>query len=153
MMQRRAGAALARLVRAGASGIAVLLGAALLSACAAPRLPVAANTPTTARAQPYDPLTAAPTGGIFRSNNNIFLFEDRKPRVVGDLLTVQINENLNASQTANSSAEKKTSATATLPKISGVLGAGLNGLNLNAAGDNAYNGTGATASTLSLIHI
>jgi flagellar L-ring protein precursor FlgH len=121
--------------------------ALLLAACAAPRAPVAPNAPTTARAQPYDPLLAPPTGGIFRANNNVFLFEDRKPRSVGDLLTVQINENLNASQSANSSTEKKTSDTASLPRIKGLLGGGINGLSLNASGDNAYTGTGATAST------
>jgi len=121
---------------------------AALVGCAAPRAPVALNAPTTARPQPYDPLASAPTGGIFHANNNIFLFEDRKPRAVGDLLTIQINENLNASQTANSSTEKKTTTTATLPKISGLLGGhGINGLALNAAGDNAYNGNGQTAST------
>jgi flagellar L-ring protein precursor FlgH len=127
---------------------AIAMGATRLAGCAAPRAPVAMNAPTTARAQPYDPLAAAPTGAIFRPNNNIYLFEDKKPRVVGDLLTIQINENLNASQSANSSTEKKTTATATLPKVSGILGhAGINGLNLNVAGDNAYNGTGQTAST------
>ena len=134
-----------RAVRAAAATGLVL--AAFLSACAAPRAPVAMNAPTTARPQPYDPLAAAPTGGIFRANNNIFLFEDRKPRAVGDLLTIQINENLNASQTANSSTEKKTSATASLPKITGLLGHNVNGLNMTAGGDNAYNGTGQTAST------
>ena len=66
---------------------------------------------------------------------------------MGDLLTIQINENLNASQTANSSTEKKTSASASLPKVSGVLGHNINGLALGASGDNSYNGTGATAST------
>jgi flagellar L-ring protein precursor FlgH len=126
---------------------AALLLAALLGGCAAPRAPVVMNAPTTARPQPYDPLATTPTGGIFRSNNNIFLFEDRKPRIVGDLMTVQINENLNASQSANSSTDKKTTTTAAIPKISGILGAGVNGLNLSASGDNAYNGTGQTAST------
>ncbi len=121
--------------------------AVLLCSCAAPRAPVATNAPTTAKPLPYDPLATAPTGGIFRTNNNMFLFEDRKPRTVGDLLTVQINENLNASQTANSSTEKKTSTTMKLPAISGVLGHGINGLNLSAAGDNAFDGTGQTASS------
>jgi flagellar L-ring protein precursor FlgH len=60
---------------------------------------------------------------------------------------VQINENLNASQTANSSTEKKTSATASLPKITGLLGHNVNGLNMTAAGDNAFTGNGQTAST------
>jgi len=88
--------------------IAMFSLAALLSGCAAPRVPVATNAPMTARPQSYDPMAATPTGAIFQSNSNIFLFEDRKPRIVGDLMTVQINENLNASQSANSSAEKKT---------------------------------------------
>jgi flagellar L-ring protein precursor FlgH len=118
----------------------------LLGACASPRAQVAPNAPTTARAQPYDPLDATPTGSIFRPNNNVYLFEDKKPRAVGDLVTIQINENENASQTANSSTEKKTSLTATIPAITGVLGRGINGLNLNTAGDNAFTGTGATAS-------
>jgi flagellar L-ring protein precursor FlgH len=126
---------------------AALLAAAALAGCAAPRAPVVSNAPTTARPQAYDPLAAAPTGAIFRANNNILLFEDRKPRIVGDLMTVQINENLNASQSANSSTEKKTSTTLAIPKVSGILGAGVNGLNMNASGDNAYNGTGQTAST------
>lgn len=132
--------------RRGRAAAALAL-AALLCACAAPRAPVAMNAPTTARPQAYDPLAAAPTGGIFRANNNIFLFEDRKPRAVGDLLTVQINENLNASQTANSSTEKKTTATASLPRITGLLGHNINGLGATATGDNAYNGNGQTAST------
>jgi flagellar L-ring protein FlgH len=121
--------------------------ALLLGACASPRAPVAPTAPTTARAQPYDPLASAPTGAIFRTSNNVFLFEDRKPRMVGDILTIQINENLNASQSANSSTEKKSSTTASLPKVTGILGKGINGLNLNATGDNAYNGTGQTASS------
>jgi flagellar L-ring protein precursor FlgH len=133
-----------RRVRAPLGAVAL---AVVLCSCASPRAQVASNAPTTARPLAYDPLATAPTGGIFRANNNMFLFEDRKPRVVGDLLTIQINENLNASQTANSSTEKKTSMTATLPKITGLLGAGVNGLNLNVAGDNAFNGTGQTASS------
>lgn len=134
----------ARTLRCLSCALAAVL---VLSACAAPRAAVVSKGPTTARPQPEDPLAMQATGGIFRANSNIFLFEDRKPRMVGDLLTIQINENLNASQSANSSAEKKTSTAATLPGISGLLGHHLNGLNLAASGDNAYNGTGQTAST------
>jgi len=134
-------------VTCGRAATALVALAALLGGCAAPRAPVAPNAPLTARAQPYDPLTAAPTGAIFRPNNIVYLFEDRKPRIVGDLLTIQINENTNASQTANSSTEKKTGITAKFPQVTGVFGHNINGLNLNAASDNAYNGTGQTASS------
>ena len=135
-----------RAARAAGRCAAALLAAALCS-CAAPRLPVAANAPSTAKPLAYDPQATAPTGAIFRPSNNVYLFEDRKPRGVGDLLTVQLNENLNASQTANSSTEKKNSVAAVLPAITGVFGHNLNGLNLNASGDNAFNGTGQTASS------
>jgi flagellar L-ring protein precursor FlgH len=119
----------------------------LIGCSAAPRADVAPHAPTSAKALPYDPAAVAPTGGIFHSNNAVFLFEDRKPRVIGDLLTIQINENLNASQSANSNTEKKTATSATLPKISGVLGMGIGGLNMNAASDSAFTGAGATASS------
>ena len=122
-----------------------LLGALLLAGCAAPRVPVAANAPTSARPLAEDSGATKPTGAIFRPNG-MLLFEDRKPRLVGDILTIQINENLNASQSANSSTEKKDSLTATLPKVSGLLGHGINGLNLTAGADNVFNGTGQTAS-------
>jgi flagellar L-ring protein FlgH len=114
------------------------LGAVALAvccvACAAPRAPVAANAPTTARPLAYDPLAAAPTGGSSVPTTICFFSRIASRAWWAILLTIQINENLNASQTANSSSEKKTSMTATLPKITGLLGAGMNGLNLNAAG-------------------
>jgi flagellar L-ring protein precursor FlgH len=129
-------------LRACACALALVLGA-----CAAPRANVAPNMPLSARAQAFDPAHAVPTGSIFRQNSAMLLFEDKKPRAIGDLLTIQLNENLNASQTANSSTEKKTSATATIPGVRGLFGKNINGVGLNASGDNAYNGTGATAST------
>jgi flagellar L-ring protein precursor FlgH len=135
--------------RAGRTpGAAAAIAAVLaLVACAAPRAPVRTDGPTTARPQPLESAAAHPTGGIFRTGGNLLLFEDRKPRAVGDLLTIQINENLNASQSANSSSEKKTSATVAVPGVSGVLGMGINGLKATASGDNAFTGNGATNSS------
>jgi flagellar L-ring protein precursor FlgH len=118
----------------------------LLGGCASPRDQIRVATATSARPQPSE-AAEHPTGAIFRQRGNLLLFEDYRPRMVGDLLTIQINETLNASQSASSNTEKKTNATAAIPGFSGVAGLALKGLNTTAASDNAFNGTGATSSS------
>ena len=127
---------------------ALVAAAALLvlGGCASPRDQIKVAT-TTARPQPVESPYEQPTGSIFRPRGNMLLFEDYRPRMIGDVLTIQINETLNASQSATSNTEKKASLTAVIPKIKGVLGMGLNGLNTTASTDNAFNGTGATSSS------
>lgn len=116
-----------------------------LAGCASPRDEIKVDV-TTARPQQIEARADHASGAIFRERGNLLLFEDYRPRLVGDVLTIQINETLNASQSATSNTEKKTNLTATIPKIRGVFGFGINGLNTTAATDNAFNGTGATTS-------
>jgi flagellar L-ring protein precursor FlgH len=116
-----------------------------LAGCATPRDQIKVDV-TTARPQQIEAHAEHASGAIFRERGNLLLFEDYRPRLVGDVLTIQINETLNASQSATSNTEKKTNLTATIPKIKGVFGMGLNGLNTTAGTDNAFNGTGATTS-------
>jgi flagellar L-ring protein precursor FlgH len=103
--------------------------------------------PTTARPEAPAQSNATPTGAIFQSAGFRPLFEDRKPRYVGDLLTIQINERLNASQKANSSAARTSDAAVALPGVSGVFGGKLNPLNAKASSSNAFDGKGETASS------
>jgi flagellar L-ring protein FlgH len=119
---------------------------ALLAACAAPRHEVALEGPTTAR-PPELPSNGMPTGGIFQAAAYRPLFEDRKPRYVGDILTVQLNEKLNASQTANSSTERTADFEIALPGINGVLGKDIKGINAAGNTSNTFDGKGATTSS------
>jgi len=68
------------------------------------------------------------------------------PRAIGDLLTIELNETLNASQSATSNTEKRPR-----PRRAaggqGCVGMAINGLNTTASADNAFNGTGATSSS------
>ena len=129
------------------SAVWMLLPALLaLGGCASPRDSIRVSSVTTARPQPIL-AQEEPTGAIFRPRGNLLLFEDYRPRAIGDVLTIQLNETLNASQSATSATEKKSSATAVLPKVKGVLGMAINGLNTTASADNAFNGTGATSSS------
>lgn len=124
----------------------VVLGAALLAGCAAPRHDVVMDGPTSVR-PPAVPGNAVPTGGIFQATAYRPLFEDRKPRYVGDILTVQINEKLNASQTANSSTERKSDFDVALPGVKGILGTNIKPLSAAATTTNTFDGKGGTSSS------
>jgi flagellar L-ring protein precursor FlgH len=121
--------------------------AAMLAACAAPRHPVSVGMQTTARPEQPAQAGGVPSGAIYQTAGYRPLFEDRKPRYVGDLLTIQINERLNASQKANSSSERTSDIEAAIPGVSGVFGRRLNGLNAKASSSNAFDGKGETASS------
>lgn len=63
-------------------------------------------------------LPAAPaTGSIFQSGSEIRLFEDRKARRVGDVLTVQLVERTDASKSASTSVSKDAEVTIPTPTI------------------------------------
>ncbi|MCS6944888.1 MAG: flagellar basal body L-ring protein FlgH [Sutterellaceae bacterium] len=123
-----------------------LAGVALLAACAAPRQEVIVGGPLTAQPQ-LPPNDTSATGGIFRAASYRPLFEDRKPRYVGDILTIQINEKLNASQSANSNTERKAEFEVGFPGVRGILGTNINPLSAKASAGNTFDGKGATTSS------
>ncbi len=125
----------------------IALAAALLAGCASPRHPVSVGMQTTARPELPAQAAGVPSGAIFQTAGYRPLFEDRKPRYIGDLLTIQINERLNASQKANSSSERSSEIEASIPGVSGVFGRKLNGLNAKASSSNTFDGKGETASS------
>ena len=129
------------------SRVAIVAALAAVAGCAAPRHPVSVGMQTTAR--PEQPVVngGVPTGGIFSPAGYRPLFEDRKPRYVGDILTIQINERLAASQKANSAAERKGDVSATIPAVRGILGSDINGLDAKAKTSNTFDGKGETASS------
>jgi flagellar L-ring protein precursor FlgH len=129
-----------------ARGAAIVVAAAVLAACAAPRHEVVPSAPTTARPQGVTQ-NGVPNGGIFQAAAYRPLFEDRKPRYIGDILTVSINEKLNASQSANSNTERKSDTEISYPGIKGILGTNVNPLNATISSSNAFDGKGATSSS------
>lgn len=128
----------------------VLAAAAGLGACAVPQVDIAPG-PTTAR--PADPvaLSAArrPTGGIYASAPAYRpLFEDVRARDVGDTIVVKLEERINSTQSNNTSAQRTTSASASVPLLNTLPGAGLlRGFGLDSASDNKFNAKGATGAS------
>ena len=104
--------------------IAVAAAALLtLAGCGTPPTSIV-KQPTTARARPIDPQLYAANGAIFQTAAFHPYFEDKRARLVGDLLTITITENTNAVKAGTSSGNKSGSVSATIPKLlQGKLGA------------------------------
>ncbi|WP_296445666.1 flagellar basal body L-ring protein FlgH [Rhodoferax sp. UBA5149] len=98
-----------------------------------------AATPSSARSN---------TGSLFQKASYRPAFEDPRARAVGDLITIQIAENVTASQVSNSTANRTTSGSASIsafPLVSPLDLANLKaGIGTSSAND--FSGKGGTAS-------
>lgn len=105
--------------------------AALLSGCT--NVPTTiVQYPTSTRPQAVAP-TAAANGAIFQATAYRPLFEDHRARLVGDILTIAINEKTSATKSGGNSASKTNAATAAIPSVMGLPFKSLQGTALNAS--------------------
>lgn len=81
---------------------------------------------------------AASNGAIFQTAAYRPLFEDRRARQVGDVLTIVINERTQAGKQASSSASKTSEVDSSISAVAGVPLKGLQGLGVNAEASNSY---------------
>ena len=85
------------------------------------------------------------TGGLYAVSRYRPLFEDRRARLVGDTLTVQIVESLSASQTSTSSVDKSGSVNAGISAFPFLSAKRVGKLNLGAESENKFEGSGGTS--------
>jgi flagellar L-ring protein precursor FlgH len=69
------------------------------------------------------------------------LFEDQRPRNVGDIITIVIAENINATKSSGANANRNGNTSFTVP-TAGFLGGLFAKTNLSASGANVFSGTG-----------
>ena len=140
-------AAARRRVRDPRQSLALILSLALLAACA-PFPKVEVREPTSARPLP-PPRTVQLNGAIYQQAAFRPLFEDNRARFVGDILTININENLSATQEKKSSTSKTGTVTAANPDVKLPIGGsfGANVISVNGASSNTFDGKGSTNST------
>lgn len=105
------------LLAAGRYGV-LFLSAAVLAACAVTPDTIV-QTPTTARPAPAHSV-AVNQGTIYQVAAYRPLFEDRRARAVGDVLTIQIVENTKAGKQGAGSSSKSGSAMASIDPTSGL---------------------------------
>lgn len=95
----------------------VVLFMGVVSGCAVTPSSIV-QTPTTTRA--YNaPVVVAQNGSIYQASTFRPLFEDRRARAVGDLITVTITERTNAAKQGSNSGSKANSVSASVPTIFG----------------------------------
>ena len=120
------------------------LGVVLATGCAQfPREPLV-HQPMTARADSMTPLgPRVATGAIWQDNGHgVALFEDRRPRNVGDILTIVISEKLNATKNSGANASRDGSASLAFAAIPKFLGGLLTGQDAKMTGTNALTAKG-----------
>ncbi len=138
---------------------ASLLMVVYLAGCASADRPSLLSTPSTARPKPIQE-TSANMGSLYPANSggpyvsavsHRPLFEDRRARNVGDILTVVLNETTAAAKGSSLSAARKATATNVFDVTAGVAApfgnfAGVRGLsNYDGSADLKSEGAGASA--------
>ncbi len=120
--------------------------AAALTGCVTTTPPTAIHQPMTARPQARD-YTGAVNGAIYNIASARPLFEDRRARLVGDTLTINIVEKTAASKISENKASRSQSIAVTTPSIVGLPFKGTQGTTLNATDANSFDGKGQNTST------
>ncbi|MCX7898460.1 MAG: flagellar basal body L-ring protein FlgH [Rhodocyclaceae bacterium] len=126
--------------------VSLLVVLMLLSGCAT-------TTPSTAIHQPMSirpPALVAPppaNGSIYNAATARSLFEDRRARQVGDTLTINIVEKVQASKKSDTKANRGYSNNVAVPLVSGLPGKTVQGLGLEASNATKFEGKGENSSS------
>ena len=103
---------------------------------------------------PAEAVYSPPTSGaIYASNSDTRLFEDRKAARVGDILTVRLREQTNATKNSQTSTSKATEASLTNPTVLGrpITRGGTALFDGALSGDSSFDGAGSSSQSNSLL--
>jgi flagellar L-ring protein precursor FlgH len=103
--------------------------------------------PTSSRALQAAPAAAPANGAIFQAASYRPLFEDRRARHVGDLLTIVINEKTSAGKTGTDTGSKTGSASFSVGKLLGLNTAVTGRMGVDAKGANKFEDKDASSSS------
>lgn len=127
--------------------IVLLLPAVLAAACSTVTVPPVEMHQPGAALAPQAPAAAATRGAIFQAAGHRPLFEDRRARLVGDTLTIQIEEQVSASQQSTSKLDRSGSLSASASAVPFASAGLLGRLNADATSKTANNADGKTDSS------
>jgi flagellar L-ring protein precursor FlgH len=120
-----------------------LLCLLLLAGCVSTTPSTMVHQPMTAR--PAATSTQAGNGAIYQAGAVRPLFEDRRARMVGDTLTINLVEKSGATKSSSSSANRSNTLDASVPTISQMPGKTFQGLTISASDASKFAGDGASA--------
>ena len=119
--------------------LALIALSSALGACATP--PTNVHQPMSARPAPPEPVVTTP-GSIYASSNSTSLFELKRARNVGDMLTVVISEKVGATKKANSSANRSQTNDFGVTSLFGLPGKSFLGSSLSDSSTHKFDGKG-----------
>lgn len=130
-----------------AVGVAALLAGGCASISSMSRQPLV-HQPMTARSDPAARALPGPANGsIYRMGNAQALFEDRRPRNIGDILTIVVSENINASKNSAADASRSAGANASLALVPKLISSLVSSdLDAEASGKNSISAKGGANS-------
>jgi flagellar L-ring protein precursor FlgH len=120
-------------------------GALLLAACGTTPSSIV-EQPTTARPQ-AQPAQAGGNGAIYQAAAYRPLFEDRRARHIGDVLTIVINEKTQAGKEASSNGSKTSMVDSSIGAVVGLPLKAMQGLTVNADASSKYDDESALNSS------
>lgn len=128
------------------AGLLILVG---LTGCGVTPATIVQQPTSTRPIQAIAPPAA--NGAIFQAASYRPIFEDKRARLVGDTLTIAINERTTAGKQAANSASKTGSAETSVPLLFGASAATLAKLNAQADSEIKYEDKGAASSSNTFI--
>lgn len=124
-----------------AAALALLAGCSTVNDYRVPPVDIGAPPPVLPASPPQ---ADAGNGAIYQAIAYRPLFEDHRARLPGDVLTVQITEKISASQSSNSSIDKKSSVDAGVSAIPLISPKALARASATGTGSNKFDGKGST---------
>ena len=118
----------------------------MLAGCATTPSSIVQMPTTTTAPQPVA-MTPVANGAIFQAAAYRPMFEDRRARMVGDILTILINEKTTAAKAAGDSASKTSSISGSVGKLFGLHGSTIGDLGYNASSASKFEDKGAATSS------
>jgi flagellar L-ring protein precursor FlgH len=115
----------------------LLMAALPLAGCVTTTPPTAVHQPMTARPEPRTAI-APSNGAIFSVASARPLFEDRRARFVGDTLTINIQEKVQASKKSENKTTRSQDVDVSVPTIVGLPFKGAQGTTLAASDTNNF---------------
>jgi flagellar L-ring protein precursor FlgH len=131
-------------IRIRTVALALIAGAALSACTTVPETIV--QRPTSTRPQTA-PVAPAANGSIFQAASYRPLFGDRRASMVGDVLTIVINEKTSAGKTGSATGDKASNASYGVKNLLGLNPAVTAGLGVGANANNKYEDKSASTSS------
>lgn len=126
--------------------LAIVIAIAALPGCVTTTPSTAVHQPMSVRPEPKA-MQAQGNGAIFNVASNRPLFEDRRARLVGDTLTINIVEKTQASKKSDTKAERSQSMDLSVPTVVGLPFKGIQSTTLAADSASKFGGKGENSST------